>query len=395
VVIAFPIIILFLPGHLRPDLAFDGPPMKITDVTVTLFAWDTVPEIAYHGIHRAAGSAHDLGLVTIATDQGVEGHAFLGKGLDPASSDAVTLIRYLKPVLLGQDPLARERLHRALHRRRRVTTFRCIGAVDVALWDIAGKVADMPIHRMLGTFRDRIPAYASSDHLPAPAAYAEEAAKYKELGWAGYKIHPPGRWREDIAIARAVRAAVGDGFALMMDSIWAYGFEEALRVGRALEELDFTWYEDPLGEHDIYGYVKLRQKLDIPIMATERPDHGLDGYAPWITAQATDYLRGDVAIKGGITAAIKTAHLAEAFGMRYEVHAGGNSLYNLANLHIEMAIPNTQFHEILLPEAAANYGVLNEIAVEADGCIAAPTGPGLGAEIDFDLIRAKTISTLK
>ena len=122
--------------------------------------------------------------------------------------------------------------------------------------------------------------------------------------------------------------------------------------------MDFYWFEDPLGDHDIYNYMKLKEKLDIPIMATERPVAGLNSYAMWVTERATDYLRGDVAIKGGITSLIKTAHLAEAFAMNYEVHVGGNSLNNLANLQVELAIRNTEFHEILMPETAAVYGLV-------------------------------------
>lgn len=367
--------------------------MKITDVTVTLFEWDTIPPIGYQGIKRTGKEPHTQGLVTLRTDDGLEGHGFLGKGLDGAASDASCIPRFLKPLLVGQNPLDRERLHHGMMKRSRVATHRAIGAVDTALWDLCGKIAGLPVHQLLGSFRDRIPVYVSSDHLPSPAAYAEEALKYKELGYCAYKIHPPSEWRADIEVCQAVRDAVGDDYLLMLDSTWVYGFEEALRVGRAIEEMDFYWFEDPLGENDIYNYVKLKQKLDIPIMATERPSAGFDSYAIWITQGATDFLRGDVAIKGGLTNMIKTAHLAEAFGMRYEVHAGGNSLNNLANVHVEMAIPNTQFHEILLPEAAANYGVVNEIEV-IDGHILAPTAPGLGAELDHDLIRRKTLEVL-
>lgn len=369
--------------------------MKITDVTVTLFAWDTMPAISYQGLVRKAGFQHDQGLVTIHTDEGVEGHAFLGKGVDPASSDAGNIVKYLKPLLIGHDPLDREMLHQAIMKRNRVATIRAIGAVDTALWDLQGKIAGLPIWQMLGGYRRRIPAYVSSDHLPTPQHYADEAVKYKELGYVAYKIHPPSEWRADIKVCEAVRKAVGDDYILMLDSTQVYNFEEALKVGRAIEAMDYYWFEDPLKDHDIYNYVKLKQKLDIPIMATERPSATFDAYAIWITSQATDYLRGDVAIKGGITNMVKAAHLAEAFCMRYEVHAGGNSLNNLANLHVEMAIPNTQFHEILLPAEAASYGVINEIAVTRDGYIEAPTGPGLGAEIDFDMIRSKQIAVLQ
>ncbi len=168
-----------------------------------------------------------------------------------------------------------------------------------------------------------------------------------------------------------------------------------MRVGRAAERLGFLWYEDPLHDQDITSYVKLRQKLDIPIMATEYPATGLESYAPWIMLQATDYLRGDVAVKGGITTLMKTAHLAEAFRMTYEVHHGGNSLNNVANLHVCCAIRNTSFFEVLLPDGAHKYGLAEDIAVGPDGMVQAPQGPGLGAAIDFDLIDRKRIAVLE
>ena len=176
--------------------------------------------------------------------------------------------------------------------------------------------------------------------------------RFKDGGWAAYKIHPPTRWQEDIKVCEAVRKAVGD-YTIMLDSTWSYDYPAAVRVGRAVEELGFYWYEDPLADQDIYNYVKLKQQLSIPIMATEYPITGLDSYQPWIMLQATDYLRGDVAVKGGITTLVKTAHLAEAFRMNYEVHHGGNSLNNVANLHVIAAIRNTEFFEVLLPDGGA------------------------------------------
>src|SRR5262249_6117191 len=122
---------------------------------------------------------------------------------------------------------------------------------------------------------------------------------------------------------------------------------------------------------------------------TEAPIGGLDFYIPWITERATDMLRGDVAVKGGITTLVKTAHLAEAFRMNLEVHHGGNSLNNIANLHVIMAIRNTELFEVLLPDSMQKYGLEDDIAVDAEGYVHAPTGPGLGARIDFALIERK------
>jgi L-alanine-DL-glutamate epimerase-like enolase superfamily enzyme len=328
------------------------------------------------------------------TDEGVEGHAFLGSAMRGAHLDGESLIQQLKPVVLGQDPLERERLYQALWQKNRATTYRAIGAMDIALWDIAGKVAGMPIHRLLGSYRDRVPAYASSAVLGSKEEYAAEAARFKSEGWTAYKIHPPTDPATDIEVCRAVRRAVGDDYTLMLDPTWAYQYPEALRVGKAIEGLGYHWYEDPLADDDLYSYVKLKQHLHIPIMATEYSPGGFTAYAPWLTARATDFLRGDVAVKGGITALVKAAHLAEAFHMNFEVHHGGNSLNNVANLHVIMAIRNCEFFEVLLPAGAQKYGLVEDIEVDGRGLVHAMNAPGLGASIDFALVERQKLAVL-
>lgn len=296
--------------------------MKITDVTLTLFAWENIPATTYGRHTGKFGGQSQLGLLALRTDEGVEGHAFLGSASRGAQFDAESLMGALKPLVMDQDPLERERLYQALLSRSRHTTWRAIGAVDVALWDIAGKMAGLPIHRLLGTYRDRLPAYASSAVLQSKQAYAEEAARFKASGWSAYKIHPPTDPRVDIEICEAVRSMVGDAFTLMLDSTWAYDYPAAIRVGRAIERLGYYWYEDPLADDDLYNYVKLKQHLSIPILATEYSPGGFTAYAPWLVARATDFLRGDVAVKGGISALVKAAHLAEGFHMNFEIHHG-------------------------------------------------------------------------
>jgi L-alanine-DL-glutamate epimerase-like enolase superfamily enzyme len=364
--------------------------MRIVDVTVTLFAWDSLPTVSYGPTVKMAGGSVNLGLLSIVTDDGATGHAFLGGAHRPADHDARLLIQHLKPILAGQNPLDREMLIKRCWGLSRRAPIQTIGAVDVALWDLAGKAAEMPIHQLLGTYRHSIPAYASSPALESAAAYCEQALQFKSLGFRAYKIHAPSPWHDDIAVCTAIRKAVGDGYPLMLDAGWSYDYPLALKVGRAIEALDYQWFEDPLAEWNIHAYVKLRQKLDIPLMATELPFGGLDQYAPWLIAQATDYLRGDVAFKGGITTCIKAAHLAEAFAMNFEIHHGGNSLNNVANLHMAMAIKNCEYLEVLLPHEANKYGLVQDLEIDRDGLVHAPMGHGLGVEIDFDLIRRKT-----
>lgn len=370
--------------------------IAITDVSLTVFRWAGLAPVTYTRQSTPAGGEARIGLLTVSTDAGIEGHAFLGSSFRPVDIDARAVIDVLKPVLLGRNPLDRDALWRAMLARARAVMLRTIGAVDVALWDIAGKVAGLPIHRLLGTARAKVPAYASSSTLPSIEAYEAQALEVKAAGYRGYKMHPPHERALHIPMLERVRAAVGEAYPLMYDPSMIYDYADAVRIGRALERLGFLWFEDPLPIDDMYNYTKLCADLDIAVMATEYSPGGFHGYAQWVTARATDALRGDVAVKGGITACIKAAHLAEGFHMKFELHHGGNSLNNVANLHVALAIPNCDWFEVLLPHGAQKYGLVRDIEIDGDGFVALPgNGPGLGTAIDFDLIRRNTVDVLR
>jgi L-alanine-DL-glutamate epimerase-like enolase superfamily enzyme len=366
--------------------------MKITDLTVTLFRFPRPNRLGQRP--SLFDGDRQLGLVTVRTDEGIEGHSFLGGPRQGADELVGPLVRLLKPIVIGRNPLDIGAIWADCWKHNRLYNARAICAIDVALWDIAGKAANLPVHRLLGTCRDRVSAYASSSYIATPEGYGDEAAGFLDRGWTAYKTHPHGKPFEDIAIIKAMRKAVGDRMVLMLDSMWAYDYESALKVGQVAQDLDFWWYEDPLAEDDIYNYVKLKQYLLIPILATEYAPGSLHGLTEWIRHQATDMVRGDVAVKGGITPLVKICHLAEAFRMKCEIHHGGNSLNNLANLHVTMAVNNCDYFEVLLPDSDNKYGMVREIDVDRQGMVHAPTKPGLGAEIDFDLIRRETTATL-
>jgi L-alanine-DL-glutamate epimerase-like enolase superfamily enzyme len=365
--------------------------MKVTDLTVKMINWRSA---AWQTGSGAFGGNRLLGVVTVSTDEGVDGHAFLGSSRQGADAFVGPLMEFVKPTLVGSNPLDIGATWAKMWKLNRSVSTNAIGAVDVALWDIAGKVAGLPIHRLLGTCRDRIPAYASSAWLATPEDYAEEARHFRSLGWPAYKIHPHGVPQEDIEICRAVRNAVGDSLVLMLDSMWSYCYEDALRVGRAAQDLDFLWYEDPLAEEDLYNYVKLKSKLDIPIMSTEYVPGRFYGLAPWITSGATDILRGDVAVTGGITPLIKTAHLAEGFRLKCEIHHGGNSLNNVANLQVMMAINNCDYYEVFPCNGANKYGLVVDVEVDDQGLVYAPTKPGLGYDIDWELVEREKVEVV-
>jgi L-alanine-DL-glutamate epimerase-like enolase superfamily enzyme len=373
--------------------------MRITDVTIVLHDRRS-PNLAVFG----ARDGHlPMGVLSIHTDEGIEGNDFLSlPGPGPAAVGE-QIVRFLKPLLVGQDPLDIGLLSKRLAAMNRFVDPIALGVIDVALWDIAGKVAGLPIHRLLGTCRDRVPAYFSSGHHPAPECYSDEALHWRERGWKGYKLHPPRAWNDgpevpisvDIDGCAAVREAVGDDMVLMLDSTWGYSYVQALHVGRAIQELDYYWYEDPLPAEDLYGYRRLKEQLHIPILATEVALGGLYGLAPWVTERATDFLRGDVVIKGGITGMMKIAHLAEAFRMNCEVHDGYNAMNNVANLHVIMAIDNCEWFEVIAFNRSGDhdlehlsYGLAEPIEIDADGYVRAPTGPGLGVAIDWELLNS-------
>jgi len=369
--------------------------MKITNVSVTLWEWKDIPPTRYNKeIASASSGSTEMALVTIGTDEGIDGYGFLGSALYSGKKYAAYVVENLKPILMGEDPLARERLWQAMVQRVQGSNLLAVGAVDVALWDLAGRAAGVPVHRLIGSYRDSIPAYASSPVLHTPEDYAEQAVRYKEMGWHAYKMHPHCEPDMDITICETVRRAVGDDFRLMLDAVWSYDHAGALRVGQAIQDLGFYWYEDPLEADDIEGYVKLKSELDISLMATELPITTPTDYAPWIVREATDFLRGDVALKGGLTSCLKTAHTAETFGLNYEVHHGGNSHNNHANLHLAMAIKNCELFEVLLPEEAQKHGLVQDIDIDGNGLAHVPDRPGIGAEIDFELIERNKITEL-
>ncbi|HWI74333.1 MAG TPA: enolase C-terminal domain-like protein [Baekduia sp.] len=376
--------------------------MKIRDVSVLLHerTWT-------HPFASPTGRM-TTGVLTIETDEGLGGHTFVA---GPGGDCGQQIIGVLKPMLVGRDPLAIGAIWADMWARRRLLSPMAMGAVDVALWDIAGKVAGLPVHRLLGSCKDKVPAYFSSFFHATPEAFAEEAAHWREQGLKGYKLHPPTQRRrggeavpvaEDIDACVAVRDAVGNDMALMLDSAWAYTYDEALTVGRAIEELGYAWYEDPLDADDLYGYTRLKRHLHIPIVATEVTEGGVFALPAWIEARATDALRGDVAIKGGITGLMKIAHLAEAFHLPFEVHDAYTSVNNVATLHVIAASATAQWFEMLPFNLAGQtgmdhfwYGLATPPRIDADGFAHVPDTPGIGADIDWDLIRSSVTATLR
>ncbi len=361
--------------------------MRIVDVKLSVID-NPHSHIVTAGI-KGGKAVHQTVFVRVITDEGLEGHAFAWGGRSGVAT-AHLIASIIRPLLINEDPLNREYLWQKIRQMDRWWGFLPIyahGPIDVALWDLGAKAAQLPLYRFLGAYRTSLPAYASSLILETSEAFAEQAVEYKERGFPAYKLHPWGDPVRDVEACRMVRKTVGDKFVLMSDPVAGYNQQQALRVGRALEELNFYWLEEPLSDYDIYGYQELCRSLEISIAGVESSPGGLFGTTQYIVNRAVDIVRSDVSWKGGVTGLMKTAALCEAFGLNCEVHTTTNALLDLANLHVSCAIRNCEYFEILIPQDPFAFGVLNPIRIDERGHVSPPQGAGLGAELDWEMLK--------
>ena len=363
--------------------------MKIRKVELIITKWQ-VPCIRYAKDWPDSGGEKKVGVLRILTDSGFEGNAFMGSYSHAATEGIMkNSIENAKEELLGQNPLLPEKIWQRLWRVRQMLELPidAISAIDVALWDIVGKVAGLPLYQILGGYRSSVQAYASSCRHDSPEKYAEDALYWKDQGYKAYKIHPGGvPKKEVIAICEQVKKAVGDGMILMLDCSQAYTYETALAIGKTIEALDFYWYEDPVPGTDIFTLKKLSQQLSIPIAATDADDFHFHHANAYILNDAVRIIRSD-ARRDGITGLKKLASLSEAFGIPLEIHHGGNSAMNFANLQVILSIRNCSYYEMMVPPDIENQFVLDDIIVDKAGIVHAPDKPGIGFEIDWEMIQ--------
>ncbi len=378
--------------------------MKIVDVVTQTFHYRSRTVRDSEG-HSHPGPEHDATncLLRIITDKGTEGYSF---GANPQVIQHV-----VRPALIGEDPFYRERIWQRLKEWQRLhlgqLSDKQLCAVDLALWDLAGRHLGQPVHKLLGASRDKVRAYASTmcgDDLPGglatPEDYAAFALRCRERGYTAFKMHTwmpplPGTPdpKRDISACRAVAEAVGDSMVLMLDSFHYYSRQQALYLGRELEKLGFYWLEEPMDEHSVSSYVWLTEQLDIAVVGPETAGGKMQTRAEWIVRGASDISRGGVGDLGGITPLIKTAHLCEAFGINMEVHGGG-----VGNLHVlcAMGIPG-EFYERGLLHPFLDYDTpppwLNKLddPMDDEGYVHVSQLPGLGQDINFDYIQAHEV----
>ena len=349
---------------------------------------------AVSAVSLPGGSRPDFTVVSMTTEDGITGHSFGFGALDAKA--AAGALSQVKPFFIGRsahDAAKNMKDFELFDRRWNHVPIYAYAPFDNACWDIVGKMAHQPVYKLLGASREKVPLYVSSMFLPGPDEYVAQALEVKAKGYRGYKLHPPGDPKLDIECYRAVRAAVGDDFDLMADPVISYTYEQALKVGRELEKLNFKWLEEPLLDVNMNGLRKLREKLDIPICGTEVLAGSHYSTAHCIAEGIVDIVRTDVSWRGGITAVMKTAHVAEAFGVQCELHTTIYHAMEQIQLHPSLAMVNCEYFETLYPFDDFDFGTKSSLVIE-DGYVMAPVGEGLCIEYDWDFIDNHTVEKI-
>jgi L-alanine-DL-glutamate epimerase-like enolase superfamily enzyme len=368
--------------------------MKITEIALTRLnlpldppfhaAWDPNPRTAFPAT-----------LVTVSTDEGLTGYG---------SGDTMDGFEAYRDLFLGTDPL------QILSQVRRIETINFHGGrywpLEAALWDIIGQVAGLPVSVLFGGARDRLPAYASSGELKAPAERAEAALAARQAGFRAMKIRiARDRLAEGIAAVRAAREAVGDDFDLMVDlnQMWrmsgdidaALPLAKVQRVAAELAELGVLWLEEPLPQVDVAGARRVRAQTGIQVAGGEMV-RSLPEIMALIEADAFDVYQPDVALAVGMLRARQVAESANLRHRLFTPHTWSNGLGLLANLHVAAGVDAGPYIEFpwdppgWTPERRDFF--MEPLHIDAAGDLVVPAVPGLGARIDADAVAAYTVS---
>ncbi|MFB3828225.1 MAG: mandelate racemase/muconate lactonizing enzyme family protein [Bryobacteraceae bacterium] len=346
----------------------------------------SIKEVKVYVVRLGRGVAR---VASIVTAGGIEGNYTLAPRYWHPNWSNAGWLEYARAALKGRSALDLPALTSQWEpAKRRLGQSSYASAIDNCLWDILGKAVGLPVYRILGAYRTRVLAYASSRHHGKVEDFVEEVRRCKAEGFKAYKIHPPSLpgggadYKVDMEVARAVRRAAGDDYTLLMDPVGVYTREEAIKVGRLLQDLNFVAYEDPIPTTDIDGLAELCRALDIPIHIGEFVASPYS-FGEYIRRGAVDVVRFIVDNVGGITGGMKIARLAECFGMECAPHNWGDAFDHAVHFHCELAMPNNVWFEMTVPQGSSDRPYIKDrIRIAADGYVYAPEKPGLGYEID-------------
>ena len=341
--------------------------------------------------------ARQAAFVTISTDEGLTGMgpcSFGSASLDLAAV-ASMLDHAIAPMLIGEDADRISYLWEKVYYGSitRVLGPRGIGVallsgVDIALWDVKGKTAGMPIYELLGgAFHNPVPAYASSIYWLPPEEAATVAREYVDDGFGAVKIKVGLNYRNDIESLAAIRAEVGPGVDIMVDANQCYSRHLALKVGRELDRYEVLFFEEPLPTDDVEGHRYLAGRLDTRIATGENMYTRWD-FLPYIEQRAIHVVQADASRTGGISEAKRIFELAAAHHLYAAPHTFSDVLTVAASLHLSATSSNATLLELDRTYNPLMTDLVKEPLNVHDGVVELPGAPGLGLEIDWDFVEA-------
>lgn len=340
-------------------------------------------------------------VVEIRTDNGLIGW---GDCYGPAAVNRAIIDNVLKAGLIGRDPFDVEVLWEELYNKIKDygltgMTISSISGIDIALWDLIGKAVKQPIHKLIGgAFRTKLQAYATGlyfrDMNRLNEEAVEEACGYVEQGFKAIKMKIGlGSITKDIDRVAAVRDAIGPDVQLMVDANHCFNVPQAIAIGRELQKLDIHWFEEPISPEDLDGYVEVTRKLDMAIAGGEN-EFTKFGFRRIIEKRAMDIVQPDVCAAGGITECKKIATLAQASSLQCVPHAWGTAIGLAATMHYLASLPFSPPCLVPVPPMLEYEQTFNPFRDElsttdlthTEGFVTVPDGPGLGIEINRDVL---------
>lgn len=390
--------------------------MKITDVTTLTLRYPCEQPFASAGSYFQARTAL---LVFVQTDSGLRGVGEATLAAGPVATTRAAIEQELAPMLVGEDPLRVEFLWQRMFRRsyrhgRKGLLLNAIAGVDIALWDIVGQAAGLPLYRVFGACHERLPAYASGGFYSPGKGTVEIAAEcrgYVERGFRAVKMKVgrnndleydrmadlinAGELRvslqEDIERVRAVRQAIGPTVGLAVDANNSWDLSRAQRFCRAVEDCNLLWLEEPLPTDAVRASAELARGLDLPIAGYET-ESGLTAWRELIGRGAIDVAQPDITYSGGFSECRRIGAIAEAHDVPYAPHCFSTAITIAASLHLAASLPNAYTVEWdCNPNALRDELFEQPLTVAPDGTVAPPSGPGLGVRLRQDTLDRYTV----
>lgn len=338
---------------------------------------------------QVGGAVSTTTFVRIETSLGIVGHgataSYSSHRADLSQAAAAEVLAY---GVLDAQTLEPATLSRMSNEMPLMPQFGAVSALDIALWDVMGQRAGLPLYQLLGG-RDRtMRGYASMPFLGSIDKYLEAIGELQSAGYTAFKLHSWCDFEKDTQLVTAVsQSLAGQNVTLMLDVEQAYSRLEAAKMARLLERHDWRWLEAPLPDTDIEGYAQLRQRSTTPILNSGNRVIDSRGVLAGAQVGAWDSVRFDATVAGGITAARRLSSIAQMFDLPVDLQSWGHPLIEAANLHSALGFTDSEFFEIAVPRDPYELGVTAPLRIDASGNVRANNLPGLGVGLDWDAVK--------